>query len=124
MSAGTEQAGITGNCSRSIQTLWHHEEHLYLIPGAVLCCVLDKPSAGLPALNPSPLNNPLPFCPSASARVCSTKQQQQIAGMLREGAYGAYYQAQKANQLRKAGRKPLEFTHVMIDEAGQVCLAF
>lgn len=42
------------------------------------------------------------------------------AGMLREGAYGAYHQAQKGSQPSSACA-PLEFTHVMIDEAGQVC---
>ena len=42
-----------------------------------------------------------------------------VAGMLREGDYGTFYQ--RACE-RAPGNRPLEFTHVMIDEAGQASL--
>lgn len=43
------------------------------------------------------------------------------AGMLREGDYGAFYRraCQRAAADSPPGLMPLEFTHVMIDEAGQ-----
>lgn len=43
------------------------------------------------------------------------------AGMLREGNYGAFYQTvcQGAAGNKPPDPRPLEFTHVMIDEAGQ-----
>lgn len=43
-------------------------------------------------------------------------------GMLREGEYGTYYQkaCKEAGKEKSTSLKPLEFTHVMIDEAGQV----
>lgn len=43
------------------------------------------------------------------------------AGMLREGDYGVFYQraCQRAAGDSPPGVRPLEFTHVMIDEAGQ-----
>ena len=42
--------------------------------------------------------------------------------MLREGDYAAFYQraCQQAAKGSTLGPTPLEFTHVMIDEAGQV----
>lgn len=42
--------------------------------------------------------------------------------MLREGAYGTYHQAQQATHTGTPQKRcaPLEFTHIMIDEAGQV----
>ena len=41
--------------------------------------------------------------------------------MLREGDYGAFYQRarERAAGDSPSGLRPLEFTHVMIDEAGQ-----
>jgi hypothetical protein len=43
-------------------------------------------------------------------------------GMLREGKYAAYYEkaCREAEKAKATGLRPLEFTHVMIDEAGQV----
>ncbi|DBA76409.1 TPA: hypothetical protein ACH3X1_010114 [Trebouxia sp. C0004] len=43
------------------------------------------------------------------------------AGMLREGKYAAYYKkaCREAEKAKATGLRPLEFTHVMIDEAGQ-----
>lgn len=42
--------------------------------------------------------------------------------MLREGEYGTCYQkaCEEAGKEKSTSLKPLEFTHVMIDEAGQV----
>lgn len=42
--------------------------------------------------------------------------------MLREGKYAAYYEkaCREAEKAKTTGLRPLEFTHVMIDEAGQV----
>ncbi len=42
--------------------------------------------------------------------------------MLREGKYAAYYEkaCREAEKAKATGLRPLEFTHVMIDEAGQV----
>lgn len=47
------------------------------------------------------------------------------AGMLREGDYGAFYRraCQRAAADSPPGLRPLEFTHVMIDEAGQASLS-
>ncbi|KAL0043157.1 hypothetical protein WJX79_010911 [Trebouxia sp. C0005] len=43
------------------------------------------------------------------------------AGLLREGKYAAYYQkaCREAEKATATGVRPLEFTHVLIDEAGQ-----
>lgn len=43
------------------------------------------------------------------------------AGMLREGKYAAYYEkaCREAEKAKATGLRALEFTHVMIDEAGQ-----
>ena len=43
-------------------------------------------------------------------------------GILREGAYGSYYAEACKEQVKQkgAGLRPLEFSHAMIDEAGQV----
>ena len=45
--------------------------------------------------------------------------------MLREGDYGAFYRraCQRAGADSLSSLRPLEFTHVMIDEAGQASLA-
>jgi len=42
--------------------------------------------------------------------------------MLCEGKYAAYYEkaCREAEKAKATGLRPLEFTHVMIDEAGQV----
>ncbi len=42
--------------------------------------------------------------------------------MLREGKYAAYYEkaCREAEKAKATELRPLEFTHVMIDEAGQV----
>ncbi len=42
--------------------------------------------------------------------------------MLREGKYAAFYEkaCREAEKAKTTGLRPLEFTHVMIDEAGQV----
>ncbi len=42
--------------------------------------------------------------------------------MLREGKYAAYYEkaCREAEKAKATGLRPLEFTHAMIDEAGQV----
>ncbi len=44
--------------------------------------------------------------------------------MLREGGYDTYYQqvCKEADKEKSAALGPLEFTHVMIDEAGQVSI--
>lgn len=65
-------------------------------------------------------------CPSSLA-VQYSYNRHKSAGMLREGAYGTFYQGQKPQApggRTGQGLRALEFTHVMIDEAGQVLLAW